>query len=525
MSGRESTTVRETDIRVAIALRPVAGVALALFVFAGRAAGQTPWATDCSAVANSTVRSVTWIPALCQEFSGPLGPPDSSAWSFDLGGGGWGNNEVEIYCGPPGYPNNPSQCPASFSTETANSYLDGSGHLVIQVIESAGNWYSARMNTEGIQNFQYGRIEASIKIPDTTNPGLWPAFWWLGSNLAAGTAWPLCGEADIMENWSPSVFNGPGPTHNRSSIHTALTGGAGIAATYAFPSGQQADAGFYAYGVIWSANMVQFYVNPTTTPQSSLWPFFIVTTSDLPAGDTWPFNGSAFLLTNVAVGGTLGGSTADTPSPDMMMIDYIRQYKPAAVPAPVLGQPPGITVTAGATTDNTSSLTPSLAAGTGYVYFSCDTTAPKASCSIKTDDPLNHFVVNSDASPPESVAVTVMTTSNARALPHFLNPKTWSRFLLSTVFVLVLLTLIVLLQRRRVGRSFRYSIALGSLVLGATLIVGCGAGSGSGGGGAGNTGTTPGSYTVTVYAFTENNMSNGANSNADARATIQLTVN
>jgi len=97
--------------------------------------------------------------------------------------------------------------------------------------------------------------------------------------------------------------------------------------------------------------------------------------------------------------------------------------------------------------------------------------------------------------------------------------------LLSTVFVLVLLTLIVLLQRRRVGRSFRYSIALGSLVLGATLIVGCGAGSGSGGGGAGNTGTTPGSYTVTVYAFTENNMSNGANSNADARATIQLTVN
>ncbi|MGB7591010.1 MAG: hypothetical protein WBO19_07210, partial [Terriglobia bacterium] len=73
--------MRETDIRVAIALRLVAGLVLALCVLAGRAAGQTPWATDCSAVANSTVRSVTWIPALCQEFSGPPGPPNSSAWS------------------------------------------------------------------------------------------------------------------------------------------------------------------------------------------------------------------------------------------------------------------------------------------------------------------------------------------------------------------------------------------------------------------------------------------------------------
>ena len=513
--------MRKTDIGVAIARRPVAGLALALFLFASRAPGQTPWASDCPAVANSKVGSVTWTPALCQEFNGPLGPPSTTAWSFDLGSSGWGNNEVETYCGPPGYPKNPSPCPASFSTKTANSYLDGSGHLVIQVIERAGSWYSARLKTEGIQNFQFGRIEASLKIPDTTTPGLWPAFWWLGSNIAAGAAWPLCGEADIMENWSPAVFNGPGPTHNQSSIHTKLTGGNGIHGAYSFPSGQQADAGFYAYGVIWSANMLQFYVNSTTKPPSSLSPFFIVTTSDLPAGDTWPFNVSAFLIMNVAVGGTLGGSTAGTPSPDMMMIDYVRQYMPSAMPAPVLGQPPGITVTAGATAHNTSRFTPSLAAGTGYVYFSCDTTAPKASCSIQTDDPLNHFVVNSGASPPESVTVAVTTTSKEVALPRYLSPKMGSAFWLSTMFVLVLLTLLVRLKRRRVGRSLRLSMVLGSLVLAATLIIGCGAVSG----GAGDTGTTPGSYTVTVYAFTESNLSNGAKSNADARANISLKVN
>jgi beta-glucanase (GH16 family) len=167
-----------------------------------------------------------------------------------------------------------------------------------------------------------------------------------------------------MENWSPSVFNGPGPTHNRSSVHTALTGGNGIGAAYNFPGGQQADAGFYAYGVIWSANMIQFYVNPTTTPQSPVRPFFIVTASDLPAGDPWPFNAAAFLLANVAVGGTLGGSTDNTPSPEAMTIDYIRQYTPSAVPAPALGSPPPLTVRAGATVDNTSTFAPSLGAGT-----------------------------------------------------------------------------------------------------------------------------------------------------------------
>jgi len=515
--------VRQTDNRNAILLRTIAALGFALLAFSARCSGQTPWTAGCSGVPANTVGSVKWNPALCQEFNGPPGPPDTSAWAFDLGASGWGNNEVETYCGPPGYPQNPSQCPASFSTSTANSYLDGAGHLVIQVLKSGGNWTSARMKTEGIQNFQYGRIEASVKIPDTTNPGLWPAFWWLGSSFPT-VPWPTCGEADIMENWSPSVFNGPGPAQNRSSVHTGLTGGNGIGATYNFPSGQQADTGFYAYGVIWSANMIQFYVSPAATPQSSVQPFFIVTASDLPAGDTWPFNAGAFLLANVAVGGTLGGPTDNTPSPDAMTIDYIRQYTPSALPAPVLGNPPPLTVTAGATVDNTSTFTPSPTAGTGYVYFSCATSAPKASCSIKTEDPLNQFVVNSDANPPESVTVTVATTSNAWGLRRFFSMTGWP-FLL--IFALaMLLGLPVFAPKRRAGRSFRYAIVLTGVVLAATLIISCaGRGPGGGGGGAGSTGTPPGGYAVTVYAFTEANASTAGNSHADASVTIPLTVN
>jgi hypothetical protein len=407
---------------------------------------------------------VTWTPTLCQEFNVAQGQPDTSAWAFDLGdNNGWGNHEVEIYCGPPGYPNNPSQCPTPFNTATANAFVDGNGHLVIQVIHNGSNWYSARLKTEGTQNFLYGRIEASIKIPNTLNPGLWPTFWWLGSSYPT-VPWPNCGEADIMENSSPPVLNGPGPAHDRSTVHTAFTAGSGITATYNSPSGQRADAAFYAYGVIW---------------------------------------------------------------PDTMLIDYARQYTPSAVPAPVLGNPPPITVTAGATTGNTSTFTPSPAARSGYVYFSCATTAPKASCSIKTDDPLNQFVVNSDTDSPENVAVTVMTTSNALRGPNFLNRRIWRPFLLLSLFVMII-AVIVYVQHRRIGGSLRYIIASG-LVLAATVIISCGSGRSSSrggvGGGTSNIGTTPGDYTVTIYAFTEANSSGGRNSNADASVALPLTVN
>ena len=80
------------------------------------------------------------------------------------------------------------------------------------------------MNTESKQNFTYGILVASIQAPNTTNQGLWPAFWTLGSNIAT-VPWPTCGEADIMEIWSTQVDNGAGPGGNNSTIHTAKTGG------------------------------------------------------------------------------------------------------------------------------------------------------------------------------------------------------------------------------------------------------------------------------------------------------------
>jgi beta-glucanase (GH16 family) len=275
---------------------------------------------NCTGVSSITVGGTTYTPQWCQEFNGSAGSPDTTVWNFDLGNnGGWGNGEAEVYCGPPGYPNNPSQCPSTFSTSTAPVYIDGNGHLVIQPRNVNGTWISGRMNTEGKQNFQYGILEASIQLPNTTNQGLWPAFWTLGSNITT-VPWPTCGEADIMENWSPQVDNGAGPSGNNSTIHTAKTGGSGIGQRYTFPNGEAADTAFHTYGIVWTSNEMQFFVDNASTP------FFTVTPSSLPSGDTWPFNQNIFTILNVAVGGTLGGSTSGLSSPGPLVVDYVRWY-------------------------------------------------------------------------------------------------------------------------------------------------------------------------------------------------------
>jgi hypothetical protein len=262
--------------------------------------------------------------------------------------------------------------------------------------------------------------------------------------------------------------------------------------------------------------MMQFYVD---TPAS---PFLIKTTSDLSSGDTWPFNAQIFLLMNVAIGGTLGGSTASLVNPQPLMADYVRQYQPAAaVPKPTLGNPPAITVKAGATTGNSSTFTPGLTPGTGYVYFSCSTDAPKASCAISTTDPLNTYVVNSGVA--ESVKVTVATAANSIAPPFFFVPE--MRFWLPIVSAGFLVLAVVAFTRRMRSRAWRYAIPVAAgLILAGAVIAGCGGG-GSTMPPPPGSGTTPGSYTVTVYAFTESNSSTGSNANADASVGIPLTVN
>jgi beta-glucanase (GH16 family) len=468
---------------------------------------------QCGGVPSSTTGNIIWTPQWCDEFNGaPNSPINGANWTFDTGNSGFGNNELETYCDPTAAP-----AVAPCSNATPNAFIDGSGHLAIEVLSpSANTWTSARLKTAGLQSFHSGRIEANIRIP--SHAGLWPAFWMLGSQ--PGVSWPTVGESDIMENWTTTVFNGPGATGNCSTVHTQVTAGNGKGKCFTFPSGQQVDTAFHIYGQIWSANMVQFYVDDPTQP------FFVVTASDLPAGDTWPFssaNNPFFLIMNMAVGGTLGGTPdAQTGSQLPLLADYVRQYTPSQVPAPQIAAPTPITVSPGATTGNTTTLNLTGTLGTGRVTFSCTTTAPKASCVVTSTDPVNVHTVDFSNSTSANATVTVTTAYYAASAGMMglgvLSPETWTlagAFLALMVFIFV-----------RSGREIRKALALATLALIIAILPSCGGGyggggSGGGGGGSGN-GTPKGSYTITVNAYT---VSSSDAAVPDATTTFNLTVN
>jgi len=342
---------------------------------------------------------------------------------------------------------------------------------------------------------------------------MWPAFWMLGSQ--SGVSWPTVGESDIMENWTTSVFNGPGATGNRSTIHTQITAGNGKGGAFTFPSGRQVDTAFHIYGQIWSANMIQFYVDDPTQP------FFVVTASDLQSSDTWPFsspNNPFFVVMNMAVGGTLGGvPDTQTGSQLPMLVDYVRHYTPSQVPVPQIAAPTPITIAPGATTGNTTTLNLTGTLGTGRVTFSCTTTAPKASCIVTSTDPVNVHTVDFSNSTNASATVAVTTTYYAAAAGIVGSGK-WS---LASAITFTLMSLVLL----RNGREFRRAFTLSSLALIIAIFPSCGGGGyggGGGGGGGGGNGTPKGSYTITVNAYT---VSSSDASVPDATTTFNLTVN
>jgi len=454
-------------------------------------------------------------PVWSDEFTGPLGTPiNSSNWTYDTGILSV-NDEVEYYCAP-------STATGGCQTTNPNAYLDGNGHLIIQAIALnpnpsttpySGSWTSARLKTEGLQTFQYGRVESMMSLP--VGPGIWPAFWALGTNIDGANAvgWPACGESDYMEN-VPLNPGGLGPTVIASTLHGTQSSGGdyGLGGRYTFSSSDVTS--MHAYGAIWSPYMVQFYVDSPTNV------FFVGTASDMKSGQTWAFEHPFFLLLNLAIGGVgswPGPTDATTPSPAIMTVDYVRIYKAAAVQAPTFGNPPSITVTAGATTGNSSSFSLGDAAGSGRVYLACSTNAPKATCQLTTNDPLDAYTVDFTSGTSGTVTVSVATTANA-----MLPPVAW-RWRMpnwgSALAVIIACALLAALFRP--VRRARWAPAVGTgLFLLVALLLGCS------GGGSSTTpppsgGTTPGSYTITVNAYTVSG--NGAN--PDASTPIPLTVN
>jgi len=243
----------------------------------------------------------TWTLTWSDEFNGANdSSPVATKWGFDLGGNGWGNNELETY-----------------TNRTQNAQVED-GNLVITAAKEtytgtdgiARNYTSARLLTKGKFTQKYGKFEARVKIP--AGQGIWPAFWLLGDNIDT-VSWPTCGEVDIMENVGkePSIVHG--------SMHgPGYSGGNALTGSYTLPDGQKFSDDYHIFTLEWEPDVARFYVDGTL--------YETRTPSDI-GSSQWVFNHPFFIILNLAVGGTWPGNPDDTTVfPQTMLVDYVRVY-------------------------------------------------------------------------------------------------------------------------------------------------------------------------------------------------------
>jgi len=231
------------------------------------------------------------------------GLPDSSIWTFEEGGTGWGNNELQYYT----------------SNRLENARVEN-GYLTIEAREEnygGRNYTSARLITyPSNHSWQYGKIEARIKLP--YGQGIWPAFWMLGDDIFEGTPWPGCGEIDIME----MVGGGEGKDDVvHGTMHYDDNGHAYYGGEYQLSEGIFADS-FHTFAIEWTDTYIKWFVDGIQYHEASITPSYLTELHD-----------DFFLLLNIAVGGDWPGSpNSSTVFPQQMQVDYVRVYKMATEP-------------------------------------------------------------------------------------------------------------------------------------------------------------------------------------------------
>lgn len=225
------------------------------------------------------------------------GLPDSSKWSYDVGGNGWGNNELQYYT----------------EGDTNNVMVkNGLLSIIARKEKKEGKDYtSTRMVTRGKADWIHGRIEIRAKLPK--GRGTWPAGWMLGSNIKE-VGWPQCGEIDILEHvgYDPDTIVG--------SIHTTA---------YNHVKGTQKTqrlfiknpyTEFHTYAIEYTAEKMDFLLDEKV---------YMTVKNEHKTDKEWPFDKSQYLLLNLAIGGNWGGAKGvdATIFPVSMEVDYVRIFQ------------------------------------------------------------------------------------------------------------------------------------------------------------------------------------------------------
>ncbi len=224
------------------------------------------------------------------------GSPNAAKWGYDLGGDGWGNDELQYY------------------TDRTENVMVENGKLIITACkESYGGmeYTSARLVTKNKGDWLYGRIEVNAKLPEGT--GTWPAIWMLPTDWEYG-GWPASGEIDIMEHVGFDMGNVHGTIHTEAYNHSL---GTQKGDNIIIPDVHTA---FHTYAIEWTEDTIHFFAD------NERYFTFVNNHSDY---TTWPFDKRFHLLLNIAIGGSWGGQQGvdDEIFPQTLEIDYVRVYK------------------------------------------------------------------------------------------------------------------------------------------------------------------------------------------------------
>ena len=241
-----------------------------------------------------------WALVWNDEFDGPA--LNLEKWSFEIGGHGWGNNELQYY-----------------SDDDSTAFIQD-GKLVIRadlVPQGTGSsdnlryFSSARLRTSGKGDWRYGRIEVKAKL--ALGQGIWPAIWMLPTDWMYG-GWPESGEIDIMEHVGYDPGRVHGSIHTGSYNHKINTqrGGSKLL--------DKISSKFYGYAIEWYEDRIDFLINDAK--------YFSFQNDGKNDFNTWPFNQRFHLLINIAVGGDWPGSPDETTQfPTEMEVEYVRVYE------------------------------------------------------------------------------------------------------------------------------------------------------------------------------------------------------
>lgn len=249
------------------------------------------------------------------------GALDTKVWNIEVNGDGGGNNELQYYC----------EKGVSLGVEPTT----GKQCLILTAAKEdykGKKCTSGRVNTLGKMTYTFGRIDARIKFPSTTN-GLWPAFWQMGNNFDQ-VGWPKCGETDIIELGNSNGFNGTQDRYFNGAMHLGSAWNSVWSDAQAVTWHYSVEDTFHIVTMIWTPTSIDMYMDKEAHPENGA--YFH---ADLEPNDNADYNRQLvfgkpnFIIANLAVGGNFPGIgdinkiTALANGPRSMYIDWIRIYQ------------------------------------------------------------------------------------------------------------------------------------------------------------------------------------------------------